>query len=510
VRLESTRSGSIKLTCFMLVLLAAHSAHAQSGTPVMPAPTLAPLRSPEDQARENARIFAEQQAANQAAQQAAAQANGQLSPIQPQVQNFQPGTTPLAPVQPITAPVAQPQLATIPQQQVMQPAALPAPIAAPTPAPAPAPAPTAEPTSSTSSSTTTVTETPAAVVEEPAKATNTAGFAPQTSGTALPLNSGGSMPASAATSIARTNPGMDMNINPDMIGGVGADAAAAAAVPYEVQLEQRTQEIQEKARGLAYEQAKKSVLPMETYEIRDVLGRLKDTQEAVQSPVRAAPTPSNVIKTISTDPSSKPQTVALAAGNVTTINVVDVTGEPWPIVDIGFGGAFDVKPPEPGGHVIRITPLKDFARGNLVIRLLKLTTPLTFSLQSGGKNVYYRFDARVPEYGPNAKMPLIAEGITSMAGDKVTTSFLEGVPPKGAEKLAVDGIDGRTNAYKYNGTMYVRTPLALISPAWQGSATSADGMNVYVLSDAPVLLLSDKGALVRARISDAKKSESGF
>lgn len=333
---------------------------------------------------------------------------------------------------------------------------------------------------------------------------NTTGFSSIGSGSNLPLNSG-QMP----------NLGMNMNVDPNLVGGFDPNLPPGAspnanAVPYEIQLEQRNQEIREKARNMAYEQAKKSVLPMETYEIRDVLGRLKDTQEAIQSHTRPAPTPGNVIRTISTDPAAKPRVIRLAAGNVTTLNIIDITGEPWPIVDIGFGGFFDVKPPEAGGHVIRITPLKDFSRGNLVIRLLKMTTPITFSLESGGDTVNYRFDARIPEYGPNAKMPIMGQGITTMAGDRVTTAFLEGTPPTNAEKLVVQGTDARTHAYRFAGSLYVRTPLSLLSPAWQSSATSSDGMNIYVLNDAPVILLSEKGSLVRARISDAKKSNSGF
>lgn len=402
------------------------------------------------------------------------------------------------------------------QTQLVAPVNAPQNITTPQLVPISQPAAQAQ-TGATQGDTTTATPVTPQNVQAPAAAiaapTTTTGFAPKNATNAadsVPLNTG-TMPNSALPP-SRTNPGMDMSIDPNVVGGVGAatDPNAPPAVPYEEQLRQRTQEIQTQARDMAYEQAKKSVLPMETYEIRDVLGRLKDTQEAIQTPARTPPKPNNTIETISTDPSAVPKIIQLAAGNVTTLNIVDITGEPWPIVDLGFGGAFDVKPPEAGGHVIRITPLKDFARGNLVVRLLKLTTPITFTLQSGGDTVNYRFDARIPDYGPNAKVPLMGESITTEAGDKTTTAFLEGVPPKGSTKLAVAGIDGRTSAYKFAGNLYVRTPLSLISPAWQSSATSADGMNVYMLSDAPVLLLSDKGDLVRARISDAKKDATGF
>lgn len=464
------------------------------------APRIEPMRNPQDQAAYMSRQAEAQQIAGQQARMAAqAQGGTTQYPIQ---------------AQRAVAPIAQPMIAQPMQQQLqpIEPQMIPS---GQTPETAQAQTGTAQPISTTTTATssteeaapTTPSVTPGATQQ--GTATTTTGFAPQNSDNSLPLNRGGLMP------LASTNPGMNMNIDPNLVGGMDAygnptGGESAVPVPYEVQLEQRTQEIQTRARDMAYDQAKKSVLPMETYEIRDVLGRLKDTQEAIQTPARPAPKPGNVIETISTDPSATPKTIQLAAGNVTTLNIVDITGEPWPIVDLGFGGAFDVKPPEAGGHVIRITPLKDFARGNLVVRLLKMTTPITFSLQSGGDSVNYRFDARIPDYGPNAKMPIIGGGISTVAGDKTTTAFLEGVPPKGSVKLAVEGMDGRTNAYKFGGALYLRTPLALISPAWQGSATSADGMNVYVLNDAPVLLLSDKGALVRARISDAKKEATGF
>ena len=497
--------GYLRIVCITacLFVLAQEAAAQQQpvnsqpvyGQAVLPAPTIEPAMSREDQMAQTAR--------NVAAQQRAASPGNTtpVTPLSPTPANGTAPTTAQQPVQNNQMLVPQNGQGTVqPVPQQIQPQ-----IAMPSPAQV-----TTQPVTQAAPAATAAAETPAAATPaapaKPAEVTNTAGFAPQAATAKLPLNSG-MMPA--------TNAGMDMSIHPDLVSGPnGYDPSLPPGptnpVPYEVQLEQRTQELQQKARAQAFDQAKRSSLPMETYEIRDVLGRLKDTQEAIQTPVRPAPIPGNVIRTISTDPSAKPKTIHLAAGNVTTMNVVDISGAPWPIVDIGFGGAFDVKPPEPGGHVIRITPLKDFARGNLVIRLLKMTTPLTFTLLAGGKTVDYRFDARIPDYGPNAKMPLIDNGIQAVAGDKTTTSFLEGVPPTGAEKLQVDGIDARTSAYRFGGNLYVRTPLSLLSPSWHGSATSADGMNVYVLNDAPVLLLSDKGSLVRAKLTDNKKTTLGF
>lgn len=314
----------------------------------------------------------------------------------------------------------------------------------------------------------------------------------------------------AVDAIPPSNQGIDMNLKPELVGADKEEQTPEqefAALPYEEQLRIRTKEIDQQARTQAFEGNKNALLPLESYEIRDLLRRLRETQEAIQTPIRKPPKVKNVVRTISTDPSVPPQQVNLAVRNVTAMSFVDVTGAPWPIVDISYGGEFDIKAPEPGGHIIRITPLREFARGNMIIRLLRLDTPLTFELRAGGDDVNYRFDARIPTYGPGATVPLIrAESIDIAAGDILTTSILEGVPPANAEKLQIAGVDGRTSAYRVNGILYLRTPLSLLSPAWRGSATSADGMNVYVLAEAPVLLLSDKGSLVRARLSIATPS----
>jgi intracellular multiplication protein IcmK len=78
--------------------------------------------------------------------------------------------------------------------------------------------------------------------------------------------------------------------------------------------------------------------------------------------------------------------------------------------------------------------------------------------------------------------------------------ILENAPPKSASRLKIGGVDSRTKAWKVGEYVYVRTPLTLLSPAWNASASSADGMTVYEIGDAPVLLMSDNGAMVRARL----------
>lgn len=262
------------------------------------------------------------------------------------------------------------------------------------------------------------------------------------------------------------------------------------------------EQIEAEIRGRAFNAAITGLLPMRPQEIRRLLETYDQTQQAVEVPIYPYPEPEVAIQTISLDPGVRPPEIKVATGHVSTLNMLDITGAPWAIQDVSWAGNFELVQPEPGGHVLRITPMSEFAYGNISMRLVGLSTPVTFILKAHRDTVQYRFDARIPRYGPLARAPIIEGGVELVAGTSTLGSILDGVPPGGAQRLDVNGVDGRTTAYLYNGQTYVRTPLILLSPGWSSSVSSGDGMNVYQLGEAPVLLLSDQGRVVRARLSE--------
>ncbi|MCB1840226.1 MAG: type IV secretion protein DotH, partial [Alphaproteobacteria bacterium] len=214
------------------------------------------------------------------------------------------------------------------------------------------------------------------------------------------------------------------------------------------------------------------------------------------------------VQNVSLDPGSAPLVIKVAFGYVTTISMVDSSGAPWPIEDITWVGNFAVQgesAKDNPTNIMRISPQNDFGHGNMSVKMLGLDTPIIFTLETNRDVVYYRFDAAIPGNGPFATAPLMQPGITLAAGDVDMSAALSGVLPKDAVKLHVEGTDGRTSAFKYNNYTYVRTPLTLLSPGWESSVSSADGTRVYALADAPVLLLSDKGRMVRAYLSEREE-----
>lgn len=199
--------------------------------------------------------------------------------------------------------------------------------------------------------------------------------------------------------------------------------------------------------------------------------------------------------------------IKTAVGNVTTLSLVDVTGQPWPIQDLTWAGDFQVEQPETGSHLVRITPSSDFAQGNISMRLVGLNPPVIFTLRTERKTVHVRLDVQIPEVGPKGVLPPVVTPISIKAGDDALTKVLLGIPSAASmSKMDVSGVDGRTTAYIKDGLMYVRTPYTMLSPAWMKSVQSADGMHVYALESTPVVLLSDKGTMVRAYLSPMEQA----
>lgn len=251
----------------------------------------------------------------------------------------------------------------------------------------------------------------------------------------------------------------------------------------------------------SFSRASTGLLPLSPDQIRTFMRHLQQTQESANPPYEGAPKGKVRIATISLDPGAEPPLLHLAAGYVTTINMLDATGEPWPILDVGVGGNFDISPTRADTHIVRIMPLTRYSSGNLSVLLKDLTTPIVFRLAADTtSDVDMRFDARVPKFGPGAKIPIVDHSRLE-AGDETIMAFLQNMPPKDAKRVKISGLDGRTLVWSLGDHVYVRTPLSLLSPAWNASVNSSDGMAVYEIGSAPVLLMSDNGAVVRAHIA---------
>jgi intracellular multiplication protein IcmK len=265
------------------------------------------------------------------------------------------------------------------------------------------------------------------------------------------------------------------------------------------------------AQDMAFQAALDGAMPLNPDQVQQLIARMSEMQRvtapAVMDPVR--PRSELKVETISLDPGVQPPVIKVAAGYVTTVMMMDASGAPWDIVDMAFAGKFDIKTSPQNAHIFRITPLNRFYEGNLTLQLKDLASPVTFRLVAGNDEVYFRYDVRVPAMGPRARPPRFASANSMVAGDSVMMAVLDGYPPNGARRLKVTGLDDRSGAWDVNGQIYLRTPHSLLSPAWSASTASGDGTTVYAIPDTPVLLLSDQGIMVRARVTRPEGFVSG-
>lgn len=265
----------------------------------------------------------------------------------------------------------------------------------------------------------------------------------------------------------------------------------------------------DEAREDAFDRALISRFPFSPEELKRLRALVDEIQRATAEPPRGLEAqPNTRVKTLSLDPGSPPPQVFVHTDFVTTLSFLDATGKPWPILDVAYGGEFQIESPEDGSHIVRIISGTNYGAGNLSIRLANLAMPVTLRLQANKERVDYRFDAIIPQSGPNAEPALVRAGLRPAAGDDgVMLALLQGVPPESAERLEIDGADAASRAYRIGDRFFLRTPLQLLSPGWKSSVSAADGTRVYALNEAPVLLLSDNGVMVRARISERENGQ---
>ncbi len=200
------------------------------------------------------------------------------------------------------------------------------------------------------------------------------------------------------------------------------------------------------------------------------------------------------------------QELRLNAENVGTMVLTDSLGAPWQVEEViapGYLTATKYKNmivfrPK-GGDANGQAPVR-FARGSVTVLLAGLNSSITLSLSYGlSREVDGQMEAQVQARNPNAIVNAVQGG--SIESDEVFGLFLDGEPPRDALKLrtSVKGVD----AWAYSGRLYVRTTLALHSPAFRMYGGSASGTSVYRFDQPPTVINAiDDGVIIAVSIGE--------
>lgn len=249
----------------------------------------------------------------------------------------------------------------------------------------------------------------------------------------------------------------------------------------------------------AFTQMVRNLMPLEPQQITTLRSMFDQSQRAVAAYPGVPPKPTSSSILVNMSPGAAPPVIRLRAGYVTSMVFLDSSGQPWPVTgyDLGNPKAFNIQPSAPDGksNTLIVQALDHYEEGNLAVMLKDENTPVMLTLMPGQRAVDYRVDLRMPGIGPN--------GLVSMSGlpqteNPVLLDFLDGVPPPGAKLMDIEGAPAQ--AWFYQGHLFLRTRVTVLSPGWIASMNSPDGTHVYELAKTPVVLASQRGQMIQLSI----------
>ncbi len=242
------------------------------------------------------------------------------------------------------------------------------------------------------------------------------------------------------------------------------------------------------------------LLPLTPTQIHKLHQMFAASQAAAAASPGIPPKPTATTQLVNLAPGSTPPVIRLGQGFVSSVVFVDATGAPWPIVnyDIGNPQAFNIVWNKKD-NTLMIQAEKAYVYGNLAVRLKGLNTPVMITLIPAQRAVDYRVDMRLPIMGPNAVALPNSVGLPHKANSELLT-ILDGVAPKGGMRLHAYG--AQMQAWARGNTMFIRSRDTVLSPSWQATMASPDGMHVYEMQRTPVVLVSVDGNVRSVKLED--------
>lgn len=214
-------------------------------------------------------------------------------------------------------------------------------------------------------------------------------------------------------------------------------------------------------------------------QIISIYREMEERKRAAAVPIAAPRSVSGTIN-VSMAPGAVPPVVRGAMGYSTILVITDLSGAEWPVENFVIGNkniAQLTRLDSGQGSTFSLDMVAPYGSTNIAMKLAGVPAPIVIDVVGGQKEVDVRLDVRVVGRGPNATtntMARLPRGVeTSLL------PVLSNIAPDGARALAVNGLDGISAWLLLDGSMVVRTPYKIVSPAIPSFISSADGTYVY-------------------------------
>ncbi|EAX0784653.1 conjugal transfer protein [Salmonella enterica] len=215
-------------------------------------------------------------------------------------------------------------------------------------------------------------------------------------------------------------------------------------------------------------------------------------------PVTAAPRIRSL--TVKLEPGSSLPMVQVLPNFPGVVNFTDQTGAPWPIAAPPVNG-------NPAGFQVNYLPdtpsmsiqaRRAYDTGSVTVYLKGLAVPVVVSMTSGepgnpdaSQPTDSRVDLRIPQRGP-AALPASAPRQKVGLYDNTLQAFLDGVPPKEAQRIKTQGGVPDVQAWQLGDDIYLRSR-ADLRDAFDSTLSSADGTHVWKMPVTPYVTFSVMG-----------------
>ena len=249
----------------------------------------------------------------------------------------------------------------------------------------------------------------------------------------------------------------------------------------------------------ALQYAENVVAPLSPDAIKTLRSGLDGVQRSTgTAPVTAVPRIRSL--TVKLEPGSSLPMIQVLPNYPGTVNFTDQTGAPWPIAAPPVNG-------NPGGFHVNYLPdtpsmaiqaRRAYDTGSVTVYLKGLAVPVVISMTSGepgnpdtSQPTDSRVDLRIPQRGPSARVTSAPRQKVGLY-DNTLQAFLDGIPPKEAQRIKTQGGVPDVQAWQLGDDVYLRSR-ADLRDAFTSTLSSADGTHVWKMPVTPYVTLSVQG-----------------
>lgn len=194
---------------------------------------------------------------------------------------------------------------------------------------------------------------------------------------------------------------------------------------------------------------------------------------------------------VDTRPGAEPVAIYVAPFHTSTLNIIDSTGQPWPVSTVMYGNKADYEVTKVDGHkyanMVRIDPTREVGTTNINLSLADLPTSITITMKNNTDKYHPSPVLQIDKEGPQAK-PLPVFSVDNVNSDAVLKNIVLGAAPDTFEALETS--DENVEAWRSEDSLYIRTTYRPSSPLPRGIHHGPSDYAAYRMNDMPILVMT--------------------